>query len=227
STRVLRQVEQVPVKTTPTRHVLLKQVARVVEAPQTKRGDASVNGRPGVLLTVIKQPHADARAVSVEGETALRAAGGSLPPDVVLNVELFKTKRFIDNAISNVGEALALGGFLVLIVLFLFLLNFRTTFISLLAIPLSLAVTGLVFRALGWLTGTELSINVMTLGGIAVAMGELVDDAVVDVENIFRRLRENYALPNPRPSLTVVYEASTEIRSAIVFGTMMDPRLLA
>ena len=109
---------------------------------------------------------------------------------------------------------------LVLIVLFLFLLNFRTTFISLTAIPLSLVVTALVFKLIGWLTGTELSINVMTLGGIAVAMGELVDDAIVDVENIFRRLRgeQRRGRSRGRP-LRVVYEASMEIRSAIVFGT--------
>jgi HME family heavy-metal exporter len=107
----------------------------------------------------------------------------------------------------------------VVIILFLFLLNFRTTFITLTAIPLSLVITTLVFRLIGWLTGTELSINVMTLGGIAVAMGELVDDAIVDVENIFRRLKENNALPRPRPALRVIYDASVEIRSAIVFGT--------
>src|SRR5262249_8601830 len=101
------------------------------------------------------------------------------------------------------------------------LLNFRTTFISLTAIPLSLAVTVIVFRLLSWWTGTELTINIMTLGGIAVAMGELVDDAIVDVENIFRRLRENRALPDPKPAWRVIYEASVEIRSAIVFGTMM------
>src|SRR5437879_11014878 len=130
-------------------------------------------------------------------------------------------KGFIDRAVYNVGEALIVGALLVLIVLFLFLLNFRTTFISLTAIPLSLVITGLVFRLVSWLTGTELSINVMTLGGIAVALGELVDDAIVDVENIFRRLRENNALPEPRSPLRVVYEASIEIRAAIVFGTAM------
>src|SRR5262249_30920282 len=119
----------------------------------------------------------------------------------------------------NVGEALVIGAVLVLIILFLFLLNFRTTFITLTAIPLSLVITTLVFRIIGKLTGTELSINVMTLGGIAVAMGELVDDAIVDVENIFRRLKETHALATPRPALRVVYDASREIRSAIVFGT--------
>ncbi len=219
SERVLRELAQVPVKNSRQRHVLLEQVARVVEAPQPKRGDAGINGRPGVTLAVTKQPHADTRAVTAQVEAVLAEA--SLPPDVTINTELFQLKRFIDIGISNVGEALLIGAALVLVVLFLFLLNFRTTFISLAAIPLSLAVTGLVFRAVGWLTGTELSINVMTLGGIAVAMGELVDDAVVDVENIFRRLRENNSLPDPRPALQVVYEASLEVRSAIVFGTMM------
>src|SRR5262249_3702906 len=125
----------------------------------------------------------------------------------------------IDRGVYYVGEALVIGAMLVVIVLFLFLLNFRTTFITLTAIPLSLVITTLVFRLVGALTGTGLSINVMTLGGIAVAMGELVDDAIVDVENIFRRLRENHALPNPRPALVVVYDASREIRLAIVFGT--------
>src|SRR5205807_8402582 len=128
---------------------------------------------------------------------------------------------FIDLGVYNVVEALVLGAALVLLVLFLFLLNFRTTFISLAAIPLSLAIPAIVFRLVGWLTGTPLSINVMTLGGIAVAMGELVDDAIVDVENIFRRLRENNLQPSPRPVLSVIYEASVEIRSAIVFGTAM------
>ncbi len=112
-----------------------------------------------------------------------------------------------------------IGATLVVIVLFLFLLNFRTTFITLTAIPMSLVMTTLVFRLIGWLSGTELSINVMTLGGIAVAMGELVDDAIVDVENIFRRLKENHHREHPLPALDVVYHASKEIRSAILFGT--------
>lgn len=138
---------------------------------------------------------------------------------LVINTDLFQLKNFIDRGIYYVEEALVIGAVLVVIVLFLFLLNLRTTFITLTAIPLSLVITTLVFRLLGMLTGTELSINVMTLGGIAVAMGELVDDAIVDVENIFRRLSENNSLPHPKPALMVVYEASREIRSAIVFGT--------
>jgi CzcA family heavy metal efflux pump len=219
--RVLKQLEEIPVRNTKHRPILVRQLGRVVEAPQVKRGDAGIDGHPGVVLAVTKQPHSDTRGVTVEAEEALREASRSLPLDVVINTELFQTKRFIDNGIYNVSEALVIGAILVLIVLFLFLLNLRTTFISLLAIPMSLTVTAIVFRAIGWMTGTELSINVMTLGGIAVALGELVDDAVVDVENIYRRLRENRGLPNPRSALKVIYEASIEVRSAIVFGTMM------
>src|SRR5262249_31992414 len=154
-----------------------------------KRGDGGVNGEPGVVLTVAKQPHIDTRALTDEITAALQEVESSLPADVVVNPELFQLKRFIDRGIYNVGEALAIGAVLVLIVLFLFLLNVRTTFITLTAIPLSLVITTLVFRLVSWLSGTQLSINVMTLGGIAVAMGELVDDAIVDVENIFRRLK--------------------------------------
>jgi CzcA family heavy metal efflux pump len=199
--------------------VLLGQVARVVEGPQFKRGDGNVNGRPGVVFTIVKQPHVDTRALTDAIADALDEAEMSLPADIVINSDLFRLKNFIDRGIFNVGEALVIGAVLVLIILFLFLLNFRTTFITLTAIPLSLVITTLVFRLIGYFTGTDLSINVMTLGGLAVAMGELVDDAIVDVENIFRRLKENNSLDKPRPALQVVYEASREIRSAIVFGT--------
>jgi HME family heavy-metal exporter len=216
---VLDDLRKVPVHTDHKRPVVLSQVARVVEGPQLKRGDGAINGRPGVVFTIVKQPHVDTRALTEQIAGALREIEASLPADIVVNSELFRLKNFIDRGIFNVGEALVIGAVLVIIILFLFLLNFRTTFITLTAIPLSLVITTLVFRAIGYLTGTHLSINVMTLGGIAVAMGELVDDAIVDVENIFRRLRENNAAASPRPPLLVVYEASKEIRSAIVFGT--------
>jgi HME family heavy-metal exporter len=219
SQRVLEDLRAVPVKHTPQRVVLLKHVARVTEGPQFKRGDGSVNGSPGVVFTIAKQPHVDTRALTGQIDAALQDVEASLPADIVINSELFRLKNFIDRGISNVGEALVIGAVLVVIVLFVFLLNFRTTFITLTAIPLSLVITTLVFRLISYLTGTQLSINVMTLGGIAVAMGELVDDAIVDVENIFRRLKENHASRQPKPDLRVVYEASKEIRSAIVFGT--------
>lgn len=217
--QVLEDLRKVPVKANPKRTVLLENVARVVEGPQFKRGDGGINGEPGVVFTISKQPHVDTRAVTEDLARALDEIEATLPADIVINSELFRLKNFIDRGIFNVGEALVIGAVLVLIVLFLFLLNFRTTFITLTAIPLSLVITTLVFRAISFLTGDQLSINVMTLGGIAVAMGELVDDAIVDVENIFRRLKENNALSQPRSPLVVVYEASKEIRSAIVFGT--------
>ncbi len=203
------------------RPILLQNVARIVEGPQLKRGDASINGYPGVALTVTKQPHADTRDITERVQEGLREVEPSLPADVVVEPRLYELREFIDRGVSNVGEAMVIGAGLVLIILFLFLLNVRTTFISLTAIPLSLAVTAIVFKLVGWISGVELSINVMTLGGIAVAMGELVDDAIVDVENIFRRLRENNHRPEPLPVLKVVYEASREVRTSIVFGTIV------
>ncbi|WP_391540615.1 efflux RND transporter permease subunit [Lignipirellula cremea] len=216
---VLEDLRKTPVKVNDRRTILLGQVANVTEGPQLKRGDGAINGRPGVVFTVVKQPHVDTRVLTDNVAAAFAESEASLPADILINSELFRLKNFIDRGIFNVGEALVMGAVLVIIILFLFLLNFRTTFITLTAIPLSLVITTLVFRLIGFITGTELSINVMTLGGLAVAMGELVDDAIVDVENIFRRLKENNALEKPKPPLEVVYEASKEIRSAIVFGT--------
>ncbi|QGQ24804.1 efflux RND transporter permease subunit [Gimesia benthica] len=216
---VLEELRQAPVKMNGDRAVLLENVAEIVEGPAPKRGDASIDGHPGVVITIVKQPHADTRKLTDDVMAALRDAETSLPADIVINTKLFKLKSFIDRGIYYVEEALVIGAVLVVIVLFLFLLNLRTTFITLTAIPLSLVITTLVFRVVGVITGTELSINVMTLGGIAVAIGELVDDAIVDVENIFRRLGENNISPDPKPAIVVVFEASREIRSAIVFGT--------
>jgi len=197
------------------RPVVLGQVAEVVEAAEVKRGDAAVNGRPAVILVISKQPGADTRQLTDEVLVALDDLRGSLPAGVQINDGLYQQKGFIELSIHNVIEALRDGGILVVVVLFLFLLNLRTTFITLTAIPLSIVVTGLVFDWLG------MSINTMTLGGLAVAIGELVDDAIVDVENIYRRLRENRQRPNPRPALRVVYEASSEVRNSIVFSTML------
>ncbi|QDU11842.1 efflux RND transporter permease subunit [Gimesia aquarii] len=216
---VLEELRKAPVKMNGDRTVLLHHVARIEEGPAPKRGDASIDGHAGVVITIVKQPHADTRKLTDDVMAALKDAESTLPADIVINTNLFQLKSFIDRGIYYVEEALVIGAVLVVIVLFLFLLNLRTTFITLTAIPLSLVITTLVFRIIGVITGTELSINVMTLGGIAVAIGELVDDAIVDVENIFRRLGENNMSPNPKPAIVVVYEASKEIRSAIIFGT--------
>ena len=168
-----------------------------------------------MLLTVNKQPAADTRRVTRDIEDALRALQSSLPADVRVNSQLYQQQTFIDLAVANVVEALRDGSLLVMLVLLLFLLDVRTTLITLTAIPLSIVITGLVFAAFG------LSINTMTLGGLAVAIGELVDDAIVDVENIYRRLRQNRLRPAPLPTLQVVYQASTEIRNSIVYGTFI------
>lgn len=217
--KTIADLRSVVVEANPERSVLLEHVAQIGAGSPPKRGDASIDGYPGVVVTVAKQPHADTRSLTSRVHEALDDVEASLPVDIVIDQDLFELKNFIDRGIYYVGEALVVGGLLVILVLALFLMNFRTTFITLTAIPLSLALTAIVFRALGLVMGRELSINVMTLGGLAVAMGELVDDAIVDVENIFRRLRENNAASRPRPALRVVFEASREIRSAIVFGT--------
>jgi HME family heavy-metal exporter len=211
----VNDLTSVVIKATGDRPVVLGQVARVAEAAQVKRGDAAVNGLPAVMLVIAKQPGADTRRLTDDVTKALEELRPSLPADVRVNPELYQQKTFIDLSIRNVIEALRDGGALVVVVLFLFLLNFRTTFITLTAIPLSIVITGLVFKWLG------MSINTMTLGGLAVAIGELVDDAIVDVENIFRRLRENKQLPQPKSPLRVVYEASSEVRNSIVFSTIL------
>jgi len=222
--QTIQDLENVVVRFQDNRSVLLGQVARVIEGPQVKRGtcaafarqaDGTLAGGPAVVLTINKQPDADTRHVTEQITAALEELGESLPVDVHIYPDLYQQKVFIDLAIENVAEALRDGGILVVVILFLFLLNFRTTFITLTAIPLSIVMTGLVFHWFG------LSINTMTLGGLAVAIGELVDDAIVDVENIYRRLRENRLSDNPQPSLLVVFRASVEVRNSIVFGTMI------
>jgi CzcA family heavy metal efflux pump len=195
--------------------VLLGEVAQVKEGPRVKRGDAGTNGAPAVIMSVQKQPGASTIELTEKVDSAIREIQATLPPDIEVNPRLFRQANFIQASITNVIEALRDGAILVTIVLFLFLLNLRTTAITLTAIPLSFIVTFLVFRAFG------VSINTMTLGGLAVAIGELVDDSIVDVENIFRRLRENRASPNPKPALRVIYEASLEIRSSIVYATFI------
>ena len=196
--------------------VLLGQVAEVREgASLHKRGDAGIDGKPGVILTVQKQPGADTIDLTHKIESQLAVVGAALPEGVKIHTDIFRQSNFIARAVHNVEEALRDGSLMVAVVLFIFLLNFRTTAITLTAIPLSLLVTFIVFHATG------LGINTMTLGGLAVAIGELVDDAIVDVENVFRRLRENRHAAKPRPVLDVVVEASREIRNSIVYATVL------
>jgi CzcA family heavy metal efflux pump len=195
--------------------VLLKDVAQVDFAPAPKRGDASINASPGVVLMIQKQMGADTVRLSNQIDHALEDLKPGLPSDIQIRNNLFKQADFIQNAIGNVKEALRDGSIMVMIVLVLFLLNFRTTVITLTAIPVSLLITAIVFHLF------DVGINTMTLGGLAIAIGELVDDAIVDVENVFRRLRENRQSPSPKPTLRVIYSASSEVRNSIVLATII------
>ncbi|KAE8235765.1 hypothetical protein A4X03_0g9662, partial [Tilletia caries] len=178
--------------------VLLRQVAEVAFAPRLKRGDAGYQGQSAVIVSVEKQPGIDTVKLTREVEAALSEISATLPAGVKADQVLFRQANFIETSIGNVQKVLAEAIVVVAIILFVFLLNTRTTAISLTAIPVSILVTAIVFHLLG------LSINTMTLGGLAIAIGELVDDAVVDVENIFRRLRENREKGNPRSVFDVV-----------------------
>ncbi|MGR6431955.1 efflux RND transporter permease subunit [Rhizobium sp. PAMB 3174] len=195
--------------------VTLRQVADVSFASRLKRGDAGYQGQSAVIVSVEKQPNVDTVKLTREVEAALAEISATMPEGVKADQILFRQANFIETSISNVQKVLLEAIVVVAIILFAFLLNTRTTAISLTAIPVSILVTAIVFHLLG------LSINTMTLGGLAIAIGELVDDAVVDVENIFRRLRENREKGNPRSVFDVVVSASQEVRSGIVYATMI------
>ncbi|MBK9022380.1 MAG: efflux RND transporter permease subunit [Sulfuritalea sp.] len=195
--------------------ILLRQLADVKLAPAIKRGDGSYMGKPAVILSVQKQPAADSVTLTREVEKAIAELGRSLPQGIAAPSFLFKQADFIEHSVGNVEEALRDGAMLVAVILFLFLLNVRTTIISLMAIPVSLLATALVFHYFG------LSINTMTLGGLAIAIGELVDDAVVGVENVLRRLKLNRTAATPRPVAEVIAAATLEVRSAIVYATVI------
>ena len=195
--------------------ILLKNVAMVQEGATLKRGDGSFNMKPAVVATIQKQPNANTLEVTEQIEKTLGNLKATLPPDVTINTKAFQQADFIKRAIGNVQEALIEGGVLVIIILFLFLWNFRTTFISLTAIPLSLLAAILVMSYFG------ITINTMTLGGLAIAIGALVDDAIIDVENVFRRLKQNAQRAVPEPVARVIYKASSEIRNSILFATLI------
>ena len=193
----------------------LRHVADVDFAPRIKRGDAGFMGQAGVILSVQKQPGAETVALTREIERALDDLARVVPTGVRINDLMFKQADFIETSIHNVEKVLVEALIVVSIVLFLFLLNWRTTLISITAIPISILMTILVFKYFG------ISINTMTLGGLAIAIGELVDDAVVDVENVFRRLRQNRETTHPQPPLAVIAAASTEVRSGIIYATII------
>ncbi|GJD94482.1 efflux RND transporter permease subunit [Methylobacterium iners] len=212
-TMSLDDLRSVVVATAGEAPVHLRQVAEVSFGARVKRGDGGYMGKSGVIVSVEKQPAVDTVKLTREIETALKEVTASLPNGIKADQILFRQANFIEASISNVQTVLVEAVVVVAIVLFAFLLNVRTTAISLTAIPVSILTTAVVFHFLG------LSINTMTLGGLAIAIGELVDDAVVDVENIFRRLRENRAAGSPRSTFDVVVSASSEVRSGIVYAT--------
>jgi CzcA family heavy metal efflux pump len=195
--------------------VYVRDVARVQFGPQIKRGESAYNGQHAVIMQITKQPGANTLELTERVEAALDEIRAGLPEGVVVDPAVFRQADFIATAIDNVVDALRDASILVVIVLFLFLLNFRTTTITLTAIPLSFLITAVVMQFFG------ISINTMMLGGLAIAIGELVDDAIVDVENVFRRLRENRQRDHPEPALNVVFRASSEIRNSIVFATLI------
>ena len=211
----LEDIRNAPVGFHLGRPVYVRDVGEVVIGPKTKRGESSINAKHAVVMTVQKQPGADTVVLTRAIDRAIAEIQPTLPKGVIIEGDLFKQSRFIEASIHNVEEALRDGAIIVAIILILFLANVRTTAITLLTIPLSLLVTASVFRWLG------LGINTMTLGGLAVAIGELVDDAIVDVENVYRRLRENRAKPHPLPPLQVIFTASSEVRNSIVYATVI------
>ena len=214
-TTSLEDLRNIVVTTIEGRPILLRQVANVEFAPKVKRGDAGYMSKPAVIVSVEKQPNVDTVQLTRQITQVLAELEPSLPSGVKANEIIFRQASFIENSIQNVERVLFEAALVVAVILFAFLLNWRTTAISLTAIPVSILTTAIIFKLLG------LSINTMTLGGLAIAIGELVDDAVVDVENIFRRLRENREQGNPRSVFDVVVSASNEVRSGIVYATMI------
>lgn len=218
STDDVAQIAASVVKDRAGRPVTLADIADVkIGAQQPRLGVASERGKPAVLLTVTKQPNTGTIELTERLEAALKDVQRNLPPDVHVSTDIFRQSRFIDSSIENVKSSLYEGAIFVVLVLFLFLANVRTTVISLVTLPLSLLVSLLVLHYLG------LSINTMSLGGLAIAIGSLVDDAIVDVENVWKHLRENRMLPpeERKPVLEVVFNASREVRMPILNSTLI------
>jgi CzcA family heavy metal efflux pump len=197
--------------------ITIADVADVHITGAPKIGDGAVRGQPSVIMTVLKQPNANTLELTEQIDETILAMERQLPTGVTINTQIFRQSNFIRASIDNLQRTLLEGALFVSIILFLFLLNWRTTVISLIAIPSSLLVTMIVLKVLG------LTINTMSLGGMAIAIGALVDDAIIDVENIFKRLRENLGRPKEERSnpLHIIFEASSEIRNSILIATLI------
>ena len=218
STTLAEEIGKGVVKTIGGSPVLLENIATIqIGAKSPKLGTASERTKPAVLITVTKQPNTSTIDLTAKLDAIVADLQKNLPADVHVSTDIFRQSRFIDNSIDNVKNSLFEGSLFVIVVLFLFLMNVRTTVISLVALPLSLLVSILTLHYLG------LTINTMSLGGMAIAIGSLVDDAIVDVENVFKRIRENRLLPveQQRSILEVVYDASREVRMPILNSTLI------
>lgn len=197
--------------------VTINDVAEIKIGAATKIGDGSLRGKPAVILTVMKQPNTNTLELTKSIDNAIDDLTKTLPKDVHIDTKIFRQADFIDASISNIQKTLIEGSIFVIVILFIFLMNWRATLISLLAIPISLITAILVLKWFGF------SINTMSLGGMAIAIGDLVDDAIIDVENVYRRLKENFAKPvvDRQPTLSVIYNASVEIRSSVINATFI------
>lgn len=197
--------------------VTINDVAQIKIGSAVKIGDGSLRGEPAVILTVMKQPNTNTLQLTRTIDAAMADLSQSLPDDIHIDTKIFRQADFIDASVSNIQKTLIEGSIFVVIVLFIFLMNWRATVISLLAIPISLLTAILTLEFLGF------SINTMSLGGMAIAIGDLVDDAIIDVENVYRRLKENAVRPESerQPVLTVIYNASIEIRSSVINATFI------
>ncbi|MBI3896398.1 MAG: efflux RND transporter permease subunit [Acidobacteria bacterium] len=195
--------------------IFVRDVARLQLGSPVMRGSAGFNGASAVLLSIYKQPNSNTIPLTKDVVQALDTLKASLPPEITMNTHVFRQADFIERAIDNVKEGLWEGGILVALILLIFLANFRTIIINLTAIPLSFLITFLFLKFF------DLNINTMTLGGLAVAIGLIIDDAIVDVENVYRRLKENKERGEPEPPLRVIFNASCEIRNSIVYATFI------
>ncbi|MEE1366707.1 MAG: efflux RND transporter permease subunit [Muribaculaceae bacterium] len=206
------------VKPTDSAPILLENIATVqIGSKAPKTGLASISAKEGVLMTVTKQPNTSTLDLTNMLDKTIEELKKELPKDVKVDTELYRQQRFIDSSINNIQRSLVEGAIFVALVLFVFLMNPRTTIISLVTIPMAILITFLVMKAMG------LTMNTMSIGGIAIAIGSLVDDAIVDVENVYKRLRQNRALPADQqlPALKVIYEASREVRMPILNSTLI------